>query len=135
VRRFWEKPEAMLAGSLFRRGCLWNSFVMVGAVKTLLRIIEKALPEMYRAFASLPPCFNGRDEANTANKLYDKLGETNFSHQVLAKSPEQLAVSEVIGVKWNDLGEPKRVMDSLIMQSQRPYWADFPLTPAFEASI
>jgi mannose-1-phosphate guanylyltransferase len=135
VRRFWEKPEAMLPRSLFRRGCLWNSFVMVGAVKTLLRIIEKALPEVYRAFASLPPCFNSRDEANTANMLYDKLGETNFSHQVLATSPEQLAVSEVIGVKWNDLGEPKRVMDSLIMQGQRPYWADFPLTHALAARI
>jgi mannose-1-phosphate guanylyltransferase len=133
--RFWEKPEAMLARSLLRQGCLWNSFVMVGAVKTLLEIIEKALPEMYRAFERLPACFNGRDEVNTANKLYEKLGETNFSHQVLAKSPEQLAVNEVIGVKWNELGEPKRVMDSLIMQGQRPYWADFPLTHTLEARI
>jgi mannose-1-phosphate guanylyltransferase len=135
VRRFWEKPNDTLARSLFRRGCLWNSFVMVGAVKTLLAIIEKALPQVYRAFASLLPLFNGCDEANTANKLYGKLGETNFSHQVLAMSPEQLAVSEVIGVRWNDLGEPKRVMDSLIMEGQRPYWAEFPLTHSIETRI
>jgi hypothetical protein len=90
---------------------------------------------MYRAFASLPSCLDGRDEANTANKLYAKLCETNFSHRVLATSPHQLAVSEVIGVRWNDLGEPKRVMDSLIMDGQRPYWADFPLTHALETRI
>ena len=32
VSRFWEKPSRRIASRLMRRGCLWNSFVMVGAV-------------------------------------------------------------------------------------------------------
>src|SRR6185369_6774987 len=32
VRKFWEKPSLNLATSLIERGCLWNSFVMVGRV-------------------------------------------------------------------------------------------------------
>ena len=30
VRKFWEKPSSSVATSLMERGCLWNSFVMVG---------------------------------------------------------------------------------------------------------
>src|SRR6266550_5814743 len=33
VRRFWEKPNQVLAQILQLRGCLWNSFVMVASVQ------------------------------------------------------------------------------------------------------
>jgi mannose-1-phosphate guanylyltransferase len=33
VRRLWEKPSHYIAQKLMQRGCLWNSFVMVGSVK------------------------------------------------------------------------------------------------------
>jgi hypothetical protein len=48
----------------------------------------------------------------------------NFSHQVLALTPERLAVLRVTGVRWNDLGEPKRVMASLDMAGVRPHRAE-----------
>ena len=57
VRRFWEKPNRMLAQVLQLRGCLWNSFVMVASVQALLDIIESAIPELYRSFAALTPLF------------------------------------------------------------------------------
>ena len=56
--------------------------------------------------------------------LYSRLAEINFSHQVLALKPERLAVLKVTGVRWNDLGEPKRVMASLDMAGIRPRWAE-----------
>ena len=37
-RGFWEKPTPMLAARLLARGCLWNSFVVVGGVSTLLQL-------------------------------------------------------------------------------------------------
>ena len=43
VRRFWEKPSANVARSLMERGCLWNSFVMVGRVDSLLKMTQRAL--------------------------------------------------------------------------------------------
>jgi mannose-1-phosphate guanylyltransferase len=47
VRRFWEKPNQFLAQVLQLRGCLWNSFVMVGSARALLEIIASASPELY----------------------------------------------------------------------------------------
>ena len=124
VRRFWEKPNKMLAQVLQLRGCLWNSFVMVASVQALLEIIESAIPELYRSFAGILPHFGSDAESGAINELYAQLNEVNFSHQVLALKPDRLAVLKVTGVRWNDLGEPKRVMASLDMAGVRPRWAE-----------
>jgi mannose-1-phosphate guanylyltransferase len=124
VRRFWEKPNPMLAPVLQLRGCLWNSFVMVASVQALLAAIESATPELYRAFACMPPLFGTRAEPLAIDNLYERLDEVNFSHRVLALCPERLAVLKVAGVRWNDLGEPKRVLASLALAGLRPDWVD-----------
>jgi mannose-1-phosphate guanylyltransferase len=124
VRRFWEKPNKMLAQVLQLRGCLWNSFVMVASVQALLEIIEGAVPELYRSFANLMPLFGTGAEAQAIEDLYSRLAEVNFSHQVLALKPERLAVLRVSGIRWNDLGEPKRVLASLDMAGVRPQWIE-----------
>jgi len=124
VRRFWEKPSRMLAQVLQLRGCLWNSFVMVASVQALLDIIESAIPELYRSFAALTPLLGTAAEVKAIELLYSRLAEINFSHQVLALKPERLAVLKVTGVRWNDLGEPKRVMASLDMAGVRPQWIE-----------
>jgi mannose-1-phosphate guanylyltransferase len=36
VERFWEKPTSQVAEALFARGCLWNTFVMVGRSSAFL---------------------------------------------------------------------------------------------------
>jgi mannose-1-phosphate guanylyltransferase len=124
VRRFWEKPNKTCAQVLQLRGCLWNSFVMVASVQALLEVMEGSIPDLYRSFASLTPLFGDRAESNAVDELYRSLPEINFSHQVLALRPESLGVLRVTGVRWNDLGEPKRVMASLHMAGVRPHWAD-----------
>jgi len=124
VRRFWEKPNQVLAQVLQLRGCLWNSFVMVASVRALLEIIQSATPSLYRAFACLNPLFGTDAEAKAVSKLYRRLEETNFSHRVLALLPERLAVLRVTGVRWNDLGEPKRVLASLHMAGVQPHWEE-----------
>src|SRR5258705_6526892 len=124
VRRFWEKPNQVLAQVLQLRGCLWNSFVMVASVQALLDVIENATAELYRSFACLTPLFGTHAEAKAVTKLYARLEENNFSHQVLARVPERLAVLKVSGVRWSDLAEPKRVMASLDMAGIRPHWVE-----------
>ena len=124
VRRFWEKPNKMLAQVLQLRGCLWNSFVMVASVQALLEIIVSAIPELYRSFARILPHLGSAAESAAIDELYAQLNEVNFSHQVLALKPERLAVLKVTGVRWNDLGELKRVMASLDMAGVRPRWAE-----------
>jgi mannose-1-phosphate guanylyltransferase len=126
VRRFWEKPHQILAQVLQLRGCLWNSFVMVASARALIDIIEASAPDLYRGFAGLTSLLGTRAEAKAIDHLYDRLEEVNFSHRVLALRPERLAVLKVSGVRWNDLGEPKRVMASLAIAGVRPSWLDAP---------
>jgi mannose-1-phosphate guanylyltransferase len=123
VRRFWEKPNPPLAQVLLVRGCLWNSFVMVASVQAFLQVIESAVPELYRAFACLSALFGTRREKAAMKTTYQRMDEVNFSTQILALHPEYLAALRVTGVRWNDLGEPKRVMASLNLAGVRPQWA------------
>jgi mannose-1-phosphate guanylyltransferase len=124
VRRFWEKPNSMLAQVLQLRGCLWNSFVMVASVRALLDRVASALPSLYRSFACMAPLFHTHAEAPVIENLYARLEDVNFSHQVLTLQAERLAVLKVAGVRWSDLGEPTRVMASLAMAGIRPNWLD-----------
>ena len=124
VCRFWEKPNQPVARLLQARGCLWNSFVMVGAVQTLLGIVEAATPDLYRLFTSLSSLYPSFGATRAINQLYETIEEVNFSNQGLARCPERLAVLKVTGVKWNDLGEPKRVMASLHMAGVYPQWLE-----------
>jgi hypothetical protein len=57
-------------------------------------------------------------------KLYALLGETNFSDRVLAPVPERLTVLKVSGIRWSDLGEPKRVLASIQTAGLRPPWME-----------
>jgi mannose-1-phosphate guanylyltransferase len=121
VRKFWEKPAANVAKTLLERGCLWNSFVMVGTVAALLKLTRAAMPELYSAFDATVPTFETVNEPHAVAELYAHIDESNFSHEVLAARSEDLMVMRVADVGWSDLGEPKRVLSTLArigMQSE-----------------
>jgi mannose-1-phosphate guanylyltransferase len=112
VSKFWEKPGSNLASSLMKRGCLWNSFVMVGRVDALLKMTRAALPQMYDMFAAITPTFETDAEHKVLNELYSQIDDSNFSHEVLAARAEDLMVMRVGDVGWSDLGEPNRVLST-----------------------
>ena len=120
VRRFWEKPTPEFARGLLERGCLWNSFVMVGRVSAFLRMIGHAAPELYERFDAVVPALNTPEEERLVGELYSQLGEVNFSHQVLAARPRSLAVLRVGGLTWSDLGRPQRVMSMMADAGRGP---------------
>ena len=53
VRRFWEKPPESMAQKLLGLGSLWNSFVMVGRLSSLLGLVIMAKPQLYSSFAAI----------------------------------------------------------------------------------
>ena len=113
VRRFWEKPTDEIARGLMDHGCLWNSFVMVGSVCAFLKMIRRALPDLWHSFESIEPVLNTAGESKAVEKLYARIPDTNFSQSVLSQRPGNLAVLPVVGLKWNDLGKPQRVLSTL----------------------
>lgn len=118
VSRFWEKPPLAVARKLMERGCLWNSFVMVGHVTTFLEMIRRAVPHLYYRFKSVRSELNTDGEERATRLLYDQLPSTNFSQQVLAVRPADLAVLPVSEVGWSDWGEPTRVLSDLRKMEQ-----------------
>ena len=113
VNRFWEKPSGTLASSLMERGCLWNSFVMVGHVHAFLSLIRRALPRLVEAFESIRSSLFTASERTAVCDLYSGIGATGFSQDVLSGQPNDLAVLRATGLGWSDLGEPSRVRSVL----------------------
>lgn len=110
VRRFWEKPGAAEAERFRAQGWLWNSFVMVGRVSTLLALVRLTVPDLYRSFAEISAALGTVGEFAALERLYCGLPAVDFSRQVLTARPDRLAVLPVRGVDWNDLGDPERVL-------------------------
>ncbi|HEV2202006.1 MAG TPA: sugar phosphate nucleotidyltransferase [Bryobacteraceae bacterium] len=110
VNGFWEKPSQHVAKNLLERGCIWNTFVMIGRATAFLDTIRSAQPELYRIWEPLV----GRHEPAMSSKImktiYDRLPTTDFSRSVLGASPEKLGVLNLGDVGWSDLGDPGRVL-------------------------
>ena len=119
VSQFWEKPSPAFAEELMSRGCLWNSFVMVGHVKAFLNLFDRTLPSLTNAFESIRQSFSTESERWLLTGLYSRIREINFSSEVLSAHshdsvyPCDLSVLRGTGLGWSDLGEPSRVFSVL----------------------
>lgn len=120
VHRFVEKPEPEVASRLWRAGALWNSFVIVARVSTLIATFMMTLPRLYLSFNSVRPVLGTAFEQATIERLYADLASYNYSSEVLQKCPVNLAVLPVSGVGWSDLGEPGRVLETWARLGIRP---------------
>ena len=119
VSRFWEKPSRRTASHLMRRGCLWNSFVMVGTVDAFINMIRHTLPNLLAGLESICAATDSGMSATGLRDLYLKVPATNFSDEVLVARPSDLAVIRARGLGWSDLGEPERVASMLRLESSR----------------
>lgn len=124
IRRFWEKPSTAQARVLLRRGCLWNSFVMIGRVQAFLRLMDW-LPEIATEFGQ---AMGGPAEAEALDQAYELLPTIGFSERVLAQAPDRFSVLRVKDVGWNDLGNPRRAAESARRRGQVDSWAIADLT-------
>jgi mannose-1-phosphate guanylyltransferase len=122
VLGFWEKPGDAQAQRLMRTGCLWNSFVIVARLSTFLGLFLIALPELYNAFRAIEAEMATPAEHPRVRRLYERIRPCNFSDEVLVRCPFNLAVLQLEGVEWSDLGEPRRVARVLNRRGEPPPW-------------
>jgi mannose-1-phosphate guanylyltransferase len=109
VAGFVEKPSAAEADLLLRRGCLWNTFVLVGHAEAFRVLLDRALPGLY---AELVAILNLPDPPRTTalERLYASPIASDFSRDVLSRYPERLGVIELARSGWTDLGQPARAL-------------------------
>lgn len=122
IRRFWEKPPAILAGKLLARGCLWNTFVMVGRVSTFLNLVRATCPDLLAPFWSIRTVLGSADEPAAIEGIYRQVPAVSFSTSVLVRASRGLATIRVKGVEWSDWGSVGRVVESLRRSGSRPPW-------------
>jgi mannose-1-phosphate guanylyltransferase len=105
VNRFWEKPSLHLAQMLLTRGCLWNTFVVIGRAKTFLDTLHSTSSNLLASFETI-----GRPGgAKSLDDLYAELPSGDFSLQVLSTCAPWLTVLAMGNIGWSDLGTPERV--------------------------
>lgn len=117
VVRFVEKPSKETAHQIVSKGALWNSLVAVGRCKVLLQSIQRATPELYRAFDPIQNAIGTVDERSVIEKVYEELPSLNFSRSALELLPSEhrraLVVLPVPGITWTDWGTRDRLSNTL----------------------
>jgi mannose-1-phosphate guanylyltransferase len=110
VDRFWEKSPPAVAARLFRTGSLWNTFVMLGRVTAFLELALEFVPELMALLRTFPFRTAPGREIRIQDRLYDRIAPRDFSRQVLSPGVVRLISLRLSGAKWNDLGDPERVI-------------------------
>ncbi|MCE9576120.1 MAG: NTP transferase domain-containing protein [Deltaproteobacteria bacterium] len=109
IRRFYEKPSALIAARLREQGALWNTFISTGPVAVFWHLASRFLPHHAALLDEVAPRLDDRAALAAA---YAAMAPANFSHDVLAHAHD-LAVASVAGSGWCDWGSPSRVFASL----------------------
>ena len=124
VEGFKEKPALGLAQALLRKNCLWNTFVMVGHVGAFLEMARMAAPRLLQMLESALVRSNPSGEIRIPDSVYGKIPRMDFSRHILPLATERLLAFRLKNIEWNDLGDPYRVLVSLLEKNgDLPGWA------------
>ena len=107
---------------LWKRGFLWNSFVLVARLTALIDLFARALPRLYVSFGKVFSALGTADEGEAIERLYSSIGSESFADRILVDFAEELSVLPVRGLTWNDLGDPMRVLAMIEHLGARPGW-------------
>ena len=114
IKRFWEKPLQAQALACLAAGCLWNTFVLVAKLSTLLDAGRRLLPQLSQRMACATR-FLSIGRALAAEREYGLTEKADFSRTILEARPSLLAVSPIPAVTWSDLGTPRMLLQTLQM--------------------
>src|SRR5215469_13052793 len=125
VEGFQEKPPLDRAQALLGSGSLWNTFVMVGRLSSFLEMAWATVPRLMETLASMEMVAAGPgSEVRIPESVYSEIPSTDFSRQVLAPARDHLLALRLENSDWNDLGDPYRVLSTLVeKEGDLPSWA------------
>jgi hypothetical protein len=75
VRRFWEKLSLRKARGLWRRGCLWNTFVTIGRAGAFLELLRSQVRRLLERLSG-----NDLDSAYQSHQTSGLLGPCPWGH-------------------------------------------------------
>ncbi|MEN6625284.1 MAG: sugar phosphate nucleotidyltransferase [Candidatus Sumerlaeia bacterium] len=134
VKSFHERPRKSKAECLIRRGCLWNTMIMVCKVRMMWAIGWQMFPDIMRRFdiyrqvlrivhnEGMVPSDGspGQHEEVALHQIYRDLKSVDFSREVLQYMARWSLVVPMENLGWCDVGQPQTVREALAMQGGRP---------------
>ena len=116
VKAFIEKPSSSRTYEIMSQGGLWNTFVMVFRLGSMLDIINRLMPGIIQAFSEL--ILSPRKAA----EIYQTIDPWNFSTQVLTRIPQHIVMLEIDNVYWSDWGTQESIERTYKALKQVPFW-------------
>jgi len=103
VDSFKEKPTEATAKKYIKTGdYLWNSGMFVWKAKTILKKLEKFLPECVEPLQTIKQAWDGHDQQTILEENFPKLPKTSIDFAVMEKTQNVFTIR--LKCRWLDLG-------------------------------
>lgn len=103
VDRFVEKPDLETAkGYLASEQYLWNSGMFIWKVSTILKNLEKYLPETYAGLQKIQQAIRTEDERNVLEREFEAFRSESIDYGIMEKAQNIYILSGSFG--WDDVG-------------------------------
>lgn len=103
VKTFTEKPDLEMAQFFLQSGdFLWNSGIFIWSLSSIIKAIEKYMPEEAALFRDGKDSYNTPAEKKYVEKIYEQCKSVSIDYGVMEKADNVYVRSSAIG--WSDLG-------------------------------
>jgi len=103
IKEFKEKPNRIVAQQYYYdRKHLWNSGIFIWTASTILKALEKHMPEMSKEIESYSKQIGTKNQAEAIKKLYRNAESISIDFAVLEKADNALVIKA--DLEWDDVG-------------------------------
>jgi mannose-1-phosphate guanylyltransferase len=103
INRFKEKPNRMLAQEYYYdRKHLWNSGIFIWTVDTILKALQRYMPDLYQELDLYAREIGTRNQAQALKALYTRAENISIDCAVLEKAENVLTIKA--DLIWDDIG-------------------------------
>jgi len=103
IKEFKEKPNRIAAQEYYYdRKHLWNSGMFIWTTSTILKALNKHMPQMYKEFESYAQKVGTEEEDKARRELYQRLENISIDFAVLEKVENALVIKA--DLLWDDIG-------------------------------
>ncbi|MFQ6002538.1 MAG: mannose-1-phosphate guanylyltransferase, partial [Candidatus Zixiibacteriota bacterium] len=103
IKEFKEKPNRITAQQYYYdRSHLWNSGMFIWTVSTILKALEKHMPQMYKEIESYSKEIGTKRQAEAKKLLYRNAESISIDFAVLEKADNALVIKA--DLEWDDVG-------------------------------
>jgi mannose-1-phosphate guanylyltransferase len=103
IKEFKEKPNRIVAQQYYYdRMHLWNSGMFIWTVSTILKALEKHMPQMFKEIESYYGQIGTKNQAEAKKTLYQNAESISIDFAVLEKADNALVIKA--DLQWDDVG-------------------------------